>query len=40
MENPYSTVRRSFLSPLNKFVDDFNDLMLDRLPGDESVLSF
>jgi hypothetical protein len=38
LTDPHAAVHRSFLSPLNKFVDEFNDLMLDRLPGDESQL--
>jgi hypothetical protein len=36
LSNPQAAVRRSFLSPLNKFVDEFNDIMLDCLPGEES----
>jgi hypothetical protein len=37
LSNPNVAVRRSFLSPLNKLVDEFNDLILDQLPGDESM---
>jgi ATP-dependent DNA helicase PIF1 len=37
LSNPNMAVRRSFLSPLNKLVDEFNDLILDQLPGEESM---
>jgi hypothetical protein len=36
LSDPEAAVRRSFLSPLNKFVDEFNDAILDNLPGEES----
>jgi hypothetical protein len=38
LSTPRAAVRRSFLSPLNKFVDEFNDLMLDQLPGDRIMI--
>lgn len=30
--NPQEVSRRSFLSPLNRFVDEFNTLVLDKIP--------
>jgi hypothetical protein len=36
LSDPQAAVRRSFLSPLNRFVDEFNDTILDSLPGEES----
>jgi hypothetical protein len=27
-------MQRTFLSPLNIFIDEFNDIMLEALPGD------
>lgn len=34
------TANRAFLSPLNKFVDEFNEKMLERLPGECGSRSF
>jgi PIF1-like helicase len=34
---PDLCIKRSFLSVLNAWVDEINDLMLDRLPGEEKV---
>jgi hypothetical protein len=33
---PDLCIKRSFLAVLNAQVDEINDLMLDRLPGEES----
>jgi hypothetical protein len=33
---PDLCIKRSFLAVLNARVDEINDLMLDRLPGEES----
>ncbi|TVY62600.1 ATP-dependent DNA helicase pif1 [Fusarium oxysporum f. sp. cubense] len=38
LDEPAQSVRRSFLSPFNLRVDEFNRTMLDRLRGDEVVL--
>ncbi|KAG1758140.1 PIF1-like helicase-domain-containing protein, partial [Suillus occidentalis] len=34
LDDPASCIQRAFLSPLNVFVDEFNDIMLEALPGD------
>ncbi|KAG2348866.1 hypothetical protein BDR05DRAFT_956213 [Suillus weaverae] len=34
LDNPTACLQRAFLSPRNVFVDEFNDVMLDALPGD------
>jgi hypothetical protein len=33
LADPSQSIRRSFLSPLNLRVDEFNQLLMDRLPG-------
>ena len=33
LENPLAALKRAFLSPKNREVDEFNDLVLDRLEG-------
>ena len=35
--NPEEVSKRSFLSPLNRFVDEFNTLVLDTLPFMEGM---
>jgi hypothetical protein len=39
LQNPEQCLQRAFLSPRNIFVDDFNSLVLNRLPGEESMCS-
>jgi hypothetical protein len=34
LQDPASCLQRAFLSPRNAFVDEFNDIMLEALPGD------
>ncbi|KAI5815538.1 hypothetical protein BZA77DRAFT_77510 [Pyronema omphalodes] len=34
---PYTAALGAFLSPLNRFVDELNDIMIDRLEGEERV---
>jgi len=34
LNDPMACLFRAFLSPRNIFVDEFNDIMLDALPGD------
>lgn len=34
LEDPASCLQRAFLSPRNAFVDEFNDIILEALPGD------
>ncbi|KAG2337460.1 hypothetical protein BDR05DRAFT_970232, partial [Suillus weaverae] len=34
LDHPTAFLQRTFLSPRNVFVDEFNDIMLDALPGD------
>ena len=34
LKDPAQVATRSFLSPLNKYVDEFNDYMLDHLDVD------
>ena len=33
LADPVQSIRRSFLSPLNIRVDEFNQLLMNRLPG-------
>jgi PIF1-like helicase len=35
LQNPQSCLRRAFLSSLNRFIDEFNKSVLDRLDGRE-----
>ena len=37
LADPTRATLHSFLSPLNTRVDEFNQLMIDRIPGDESM---
>ncbi|KAG1766829.1 hypothetical protein EV702DRAFT_1148570 [Suillus placidus] len=40
LDDPTTCLQHAFLSPRNVFVDEFNDIMLDALPGDyESYFS-
>jgi hypothetical protein len=34
LQNPFLALKRAFLSPLNIYVDEFNEMMLDHLPGE------
>ncbi|KAG2341609.1 hypothetical protein BDR05DRAFT_964998, partial [Suillus weaverae] len=34
LDDPTACLQRTFLSPQNVFVDEFNNIMLDALPGD------
>jgi hypothetical protein len=33
LQTPFLALKRAFLSPLNIYVDEFNDMILDHLPG-------
>jgi hypothetical protein len=33
LQNPFLALKRTFLSPRNVFVDEFNEIILDHLPG-------
>ncbi|KIJ31489.1 hypothetical protein M422DRAFT_185950, partial [Sphaerobolus stellatus SS14] len=37
--NPLQLLKRAFLSPLNKYVEEFNNKILSALPGEECKLS-
>ena len=37
LEDPAQAAFRSFLSPVNTRVDEFNQLMMNRIPGQEGM---
>jgi hypothetical protein len=39
LANPTRATLHSFLSPINIRVDEFNQLMMDRISGDEGMSS-
>lgn len=40
LNNPVQCLKRAFLSPKNIYVDDFNDRILDQLPGESGEQFF
>jgi hypothetical protein len=40
LEQPHVCIRRAFLSTLNARVDEFNQTVLDQLPGEQGIVAF
>jgi hypothetical protein len=38
LQEPFKSLKRAFLSPINSHVDEFNEHVLRRLPGSKSTL--